>query len=477
MKDWNDITDEEFDHAFRDISLNHQEEVWPDAWPLMQEKLEEENRKRRFLIFWRSAATLLIFGALGVISTLYFKKENLETKRTNFENKNEKNIPLSEYKTQPQFAKKENLDQKSVTNQVDHTKNLHPINTQVGTTSEEKKKAIFDKKYDRNTTSIQVFEKNKSNAEFNQNNQIVVKKLPVDDLFLSQKTNIETQSTRQTEIQQTKEKIEIAISEKKSEIDKVKEIDFTKAEPLLQEAYFKEDTVVILTKQSNQTINQKTSNEISEALPSEKSNILQKLALNLGFSPDYSKVVDNEFGPMGYNLQVILDYKISQKWALRAGVIKSLKLYDAYPEDYAWPVKWGKPSSPLREVEASCDMLDIPISLSYQILKKGSNQLYTTLGITNYKMINEKYEYFYENDADPNLKWRKWEGSSGFFGAGVVNMSVGIERKLTNFLSVQLEPFVKIPIKNVGFGDVKLLTTGLFLNIKTQAPKKIMQPK
>jgi hypothetical protein len=235
--------------------------------------------------------------------------------------------------------------------------------------------------------------------------------------------------------------------------------------------------VVILTNQSNEAVNQNASNDISEALSSEQANILRKLALNLGFSPDYSKVVASEFGPLGYNLQVILDYKISQKWALRAGVIKSLKLYDAYPEDYAWPVKWGKPSSPLREVEATCDMLDIPISLSYQILKKGSNQLYTTLGITNYKMINEKYEYFYENDADPNLKWRKWEGSSGFFGAGVVNMSLGIERKLTNFLSVQFEPFVKIPIKNVGFGNVKLLTTGLFLNIKTQAPKKIMQPK
>ena len=472
MKDWNDITDEEFDDAFRDISLNHQEEVWPDAWPLMQEKLEEENRKRRFLIFWRSAAALLIFGTLGVISTLYFKNESLATKRTNIENKNEKNIPFSEYKTQAQIAKKESLQQKSVQNQVNHTKSLPPINTTVRTKAEEKKKAIFNKKYEANTASIQVLKKNKLKAEFTQNNQIVVKSLPVDELLFSQKTNSETQSTQKTEIKQTEEKIEVVISEKKSEIDKFKVIDLIKAEPQLQEAYYKEDTVVILTNQSNQSVKQKATKEISEALPSEEANILQRLALNLGFSPDYSKVVASEFGPMGYNLQVILDYKISQKLALRAGIIKSLKLYDAYPEDYAWPVKWGKPSSPLREVQASCDMLDIPISVSYQILKKGSNQLYTTLGITNYKMINEKYEYFYENDADPNLKWRKWEGSSGFFGAGVVNMSIGIERKLTNFLSVQLEPFVKIPIKNVGFGDVKLLTTGLFLNIKTHAPKK-----
>lgn len=476
MKDWNDISDEEFDDALRDISLNHKEEVWPDAWPLMEEKLEEENRKRRFLIFWRSAAALLIFGALGIISTLYFKKENLETKRTNFENKNEKNIPLAENKTQKQIAQAENTKQISVPNQVDYSKDSNSIKTQTGIKAEKKKKTNFAKKYDTNSALKQVLSKDNLKPEFTQNNQIPDRTIPIDEL-LSQKINNETQSTQKPDLEQTEEKTKVAIFEKKSEIGNAKEIAAIKAEPQPQEAYFKEDTVVILTNQSNEAVNQNASNDISEALSSEQANILRKFALNLGFSPDYSKVVASEFGPLGYNLQVILDYKISQKWALRAGVIKSLKLYDAYPEDYAWPVKWGKPSSPLREVEATCDMLDIPISLSYQILKKGSNQLYTTLGITNYKMINEKYEYFYENDADPNLKWRKWEGSSGFFGAGVVNMSLGIERKLTNFLSVQLEPFVKIPIKNVGFGDVKLLTTGLFLNIKTQAPKKIMQPK
>jgi hypothetical protein len=476
MKDWNDISDEEFDDALRDISLNHKEEVWPDAWPLMQEKLEEENRKRRFLIFWRSAAALFIFGALGIISTLYFKKENLETKRANIENKNEKNISLAENKTKKQIAKSENTKQKSVPNQVDYSKDSNSIKTQAGIKAEEKKKTNFAQKYNTNSAPIQVLAKDNLKPEFTQIKQISNSTIPIDELF-SQKINNETQSTQKPDLKLIEEKTTVAISEKKSEIGKVEEIVAIKVEPQPQEAYFKEDTVVILTNQSNEAVNQNASNDITEALSSEESNILQKFALNLGFSPDYSKVVASEFGPLGYNLQVILDYKISQKWALRAGVIKSLKLYDAYPENYAWPVKWGKPSSPLKEVQASCDMLDIPISLSYQILKKESNQLYTTLGITNYKMINEKYEYFYENDADPNLKWRKWEGNSGFFGAGVINMSIGIERKLTNFLSVQLEPFVKIPIKNVGFGDVKLLTTGLFLNIKTQAPKKIMQPK
>lgn len=48
-----------------------------------------------------------------------------------------------------------------------------------------------------------------------------------------------------------------------------------------------------------------------------------------------------------------------------------------------------------------------------------------------------------------------------------MNFSLGLERKVSKSISVQLEPFLKIPIKNIGFGNVKLYTTGLFLNIKT----------
>jgi hypothetical protein len=479
MKDWNDISDEEFDDAFKDISLNHTEDVWPDAWPLMEEKLEEENRKRRFLIFWRSAAAILVFGTLGIISTLYFKKENLETKTANFENKNEKNIPEIENKTQQQIAKTENIKQKNVTNQDDLVNDSNPIKTQAGIKTEEKPKTSLTEKKGTNSAPKQDFTKNKPMPKFTQNNQIGENTTLTDEL-ISKKTNNEIQANQNPDIQQTEEKTELAISEKnieKTEIVDAKEIAATKTEPQPEEAYFKEDTVIILTDQSNEIANQSASNETSAALPSENSRMFQKLALNFGFSPDYSKVNSSSFGQMGHNFQVILDYRITKKITLRTGIIQSLKLYDAYPKDYAWPLKWGKPSSPLKEVTATCKMIDIPVSLSYQLLEKGPNKLYTSLGITNYKMMKEKYEYWYENDADPNLKWRKWEGSTGFFGAGIVNMSIGLERKLTNFLSVQIEPFIKIPIKNVGFGNVKLLTTGVFLNIKTHAPRKKMQPK
>lgn len=479
MKDWNKISDEEFDDAFKEISLNHSENVWADAWPLMAEKLKDENRKRRFLIFWRSAAAILIFGTLGIISIGYFKKDSLDNKTVKIENSPQKQVAQIENETQKQITKAENSSEKQVVKENDLVNVPKAIKTSSEINTKVKTKNNFTQKNGSTFTQKQNLAKNKLKLKIEEENEIVKKGIITKEL-ISKKLEREPTTIQNIDIEQVVETKELEITEKKTEkaeIQEPKEIVLINKETKSEEAYFSADTVIILSDKPSPVLTQNESNDNSEALPTENSKIFQKLALNLGFSPDYSKVVASEFGSMGYNLQVILDYKISQKWALRAGVIKSKKLYDAYPEDYTWPVKWGKPSSPLKEVTAACDMLDIPVSLSYQVLQKGPNKLYTSLGITNYKMMKEKYEYWYENDADPNLKWRKWEGSSGFFGAGIVNMSVGLERKLTNFLSVQVEPFVKIPVKNVGFGNVKLLTTGIFLNIKTQAPRKKIQPK
>ncbi|HLO46350.1 MAG TPA: hypothetical protein VK175_18555 [Leadbetterella sp.] len=460
MKDWENISDDEFDEVFRANAQNH-EELWPDAWPLMEEKLEDENRKRRFIVFWRWAAAVLIFGTIGILTIGYFRTSGVENQSA----KLHQGIPQKS-------QKKGNLEKNNPV--LKSNKPLQSPNKQdANGPSQPTDKIEVGLKLSKAT------QKNldKNNTKFKPKN-------------VSQKPeikNIDNENLAQVIKADDKPKKEESVLSK-SPVNSVYEQEAPLTEPLLSqtkievetktnESYFSKDTVIILTNENNPILAQNEVNDLSEASNQSTPKLFQKLAFNLGFSPDYSKVVSSEFGPLGYNLQILLDYKITQRLTFRGGLIKSLKLYDAYPENYAWPAKWGTPSSPLKEISASCNMLDIPISLSYNVLEKGPNKFFSTLGITNYKMLKEKYEYTYENNYDPNLKWKKWEGNSGFFGAGVVNFSLGVERRLTQFLSIQVEPFVKIPIKRVGFGDVKLLSTGLFFNLKTHFPSKVQQPK
>ena len=80
-------------------------------------------------------------------------------------------------------------------------------------------------------------------------------------------------------------------------------------------------------------------------------------------------------------------------------------------------------------------------------------------------MLNEKYDYVYDTNYS-NVTWNTWEGKTGFYGAAVANFSFGIERKIGKRLTFQAEPFFKIPLAEVGYGKVKLISTGLFISSK-----------
>ena len=449
MKDWENIDDNEFDETFRESAGSFEEPLWPEAWSLMEEKLDEKDKKRRIIVFWRWAAAIFMIFSAGLIGNLYFRQSNSQETIAKTDQKISDEKKVSNSKTKQEGENADNLTFKE--NRIEGKGNLftNPKNNEIGNKTQKSKRDLAVNKYQ----SKGSFHKKNVSEINNSKTDNKISKIEVDKTLKksdSEELVAKTETTQKTESGINDTKIE-----KLGETTALNENSTIEADS---------DTVIV-------TMEETGLNDMQEFEPPKKS-VFQRLGFNLGFSPDFSKVEDSPIGKTGYNFQLLVNYNITQKLTLKAGAMKSLKLYDANAGYYAWPARWGVPSSPLTYVAASCNMWDFPVSLSYNFKQKGNNIFYTSLGITNYKMVKEKYTYHYENDADPNIKWRKWQGSTGFYGAGVVNFSLGLERKISKKLSIQIEPFVKIPLKSVGFGSVKLASTGLFMNVKLPNLKK-----
>lgn len=189
------------------------------------------------------------------------------------------------------------------------------------------------------------------------------------------------------------------------------------------------------------------------------------LYFRFGISPDMSLVTMNELTKFGSNLAFLLEYRFNNRLSIQGGVLRSMKYYDSYPESYEWPYNWPSPPK-IIDINATCKMLDIPLNIRYDISQKRLSRFFVSAGATSYIMLNEKYVYNYENPADPKIKWKTWEGKTGPYYLGVLNFSMGYEYQLFRKLSVQAEPFFKLPIANVGFGQVNLSTIGLLVSAK-----------
>ena len=185
-------------------------------------------------------------------------------------------------------------------------------------------------------------------------------------------------------------------------------------------------------------------------------------------SPDLSFTGLKNLNSVGSNIGVYLGYKFSKRWDINAGIIYSKKIYKANPADYHPPAAtWStKPGIYLEDIKADCHVIDIPLLIRYNFLLREKYNLFATTGISSYIMKKESYNYNYSYPGRPaqNNLWEIANQNSHYFSIG--NLSVGYERKLSSTLSLQAEPFVKLPFAGVGYGKVKLLSTGLFISIK-----------
>jgi hypothetical protein len=187
------------------------------------------------------------------------------------------------------------------------------------------------------------------------------------------------------------------------------------------------------------------------------------LVLGLYFSPDLTTIANNRIEKIGTNYAVQLEYRFSSRWSVQTGVIRSKKVYDAYGDQYEIPLKWNAGVMPQR-VDAVCDMLDIPLNIRYDITQHPEKRVFITTGLTSYVMLKEAYYYTYDTKIAGTHD--SWIGTSGPFLISNLNFSIGYEARITNRLTWQAEPFVRVPISSIGWSKVNLFTLGSFVSIK-----------
>lgn len=194
--------------------------------------------------------------------------------------------------------------------------------------------------------------------------------------------------------------------------------------------------------------------------------------LGIHAGPDVSEVNRKGVDRTGINLGVQVGYRISGQISVLSGLTYTHKFYTAHGADYFPP----KPSGTfldyvtLTKVIGDCFMYELPVNVRFDALATRKNYLYTSVGLSSYFMKKENYDFHYTDNMTGsygskylsyNSKLKNW--------FKVLNLSVGYERMLNKRLSVQAEPYMKLPLEGLAFGRMKLSSYGLFLGVHYHA--------
>lgn len=190
-----------------------------------------------------------------------------------------------------------------------------------------------------------------------------------------------------------------------------------------------------------------------------------KFAVRFSYSPELSTVGVKNFSRPGTAVSLLIEYALFRKLYIQTGVTRSSKVYNAKAGEYEWPASWNDQKVLPTSVDGVCKIIEIPLNLRYDIAETERSRWFAGAGASSYYMQNEKYDYNYSKYAY-YPKWPNYETSTGWYWLSHLNASVGYEYRLSKKLSLIAEPYVRIPVKKVGFGKVDLFTFGTWFSVR-----------
>ena len=115
-------------------------------------------------------------------------------------------------------------------------------------------------------------------------------------------------------------------------------------------------------------------------------------------------------------------------------------------------------------MDAACGMIDIPLNINYNIFSSLNSRIFIGSGISTFIVLNEKYEYEFSNYADYPDGWETDETS--VLWGGFWNITAGMETKILNGWDVRIEPYFRVPVRSVGYGNINLYGSGILFTLK-----------
>jgi hypothetical protein len=156
----------------------------------------------------------------------------------------------------------------------------------------------------------------------------------------------------------------------------------------------------------------------------------------------------------------IIGYAFDQKWSIESGLLWDTKrVYD--DGSYFNPPGYTPTNGvTITAVNGKSRLYELPVNMKYTVIS-GKHNLFATAGISSYLMRSENYDYEYTQNNQPGghnyLSYTK-ETKNWF---SVANFSIGYTHKLGSMGSIRVEPYLKLPLTNLGTANMPIMSTGL----------------
>lgn len=168
-----------------------------------------------------------------------------------------------------------------------------------------------------------------------------------------------------------------------------------------------------------------------------------------------------DFGSMstGNNKGLILGYAFNNRWSVESGLLWNKKNYTTDGSGFKADGYVPQPGLTILNVDGMSQIFEAPLNVKYNILA-GRHRLFATAGVSSYFIRKESLGVDYNYNGQTGYENRVYTDMSKHW-LSVAGFSLGYSYKLGSFGSLRVEPYVKLPLRDLGVGNMRVTSTGL----------------
>jgi hypothetical protein len=468
---------EHIENKFREAAENYQPSLNQEAWEKMEVLLDKDlTRKPRAAGFWITSLLLLLIGgglATYLVTSYLTDKPDTEIVKTAIPSQ-KLNNPVTAKKNQPTSANQQApgnvADKKSST--LTNKQQSDPITT--GKSGH----ALMNRKVTSSANRMSPVNSNKIPGGAKQS-RISIGANDDSEIQTKRSSSTTAKTTPQTDLNQT-----ITHSSDKNKSKDGEENKNEVANGVHQSTDVVQQGKPSAALSNNKPINKK---DIPQAVVSNKQpvakseetaaasqstselparSIESRLYFTASVASDANALIGSGTGKVTAMYGIGIGYQVNNRFSIQTGLYGGSKRYstDAAKGYYLKDGYWRTVN--IRNIDADCLIFNVPISVRYNAIRRRAGQWYGIAGISSYFMQKESYDYYYYYTGSSTLQHKKEVYGDNNHLFSVIDLSIGYEHRLSKHLSIQGEPYLKVPMKGVGEGRVHLYSAGLMLGLK-----------
>lgn len=188
-----------------------------------------------------------------------------------------------------------------------------------------------------------------------------------------------------------------------------------------------------------------------------------KFYYGLKTGPDLSAIKNQRVERIGYSAGLLLGYQFSRNWSVEISGLWSSKEY--YTDGkYFDKTSANIPSSiNIYYLDGGCNMIEVPVAVRY-LFTPGKNSFFITAGLNSYFMNKEHYEYLADAGTGVYEGYRSYK-NSGNRPFSNLQVSGGYQFRVFNNTNIRIEPYLQLPVRNVGIGKMPITSAGVHFGL------------